>query len=234
MYVGIAYVRGGKMKKKVLLVALAAAVVLTACGEKKESKNTVVDTAVEETEDEAESDGFKKGTISENGWESEFLGLRYTVPEGMIMTTEEELNSMMGISQEILSEDFSELQLQYAEMKSVYEMMSTDETGITNVVITIEKLPTSNMEAKQYIKAVEKALSQVSTINYVVESDDEVADIAGNEWTIIKCTADYNGTSMHQKQYIRVVDDRAAAITVTYIDDTEDMAEEIMNAFEPY
>ena len=153
------------MKRKVLFMTLAMAVVLTACGgnaDKAASSNadanvsedagTAADDGAESTDDaaestdaaddvqaatadeagvgaadteaeaEAEGDGeaasgkYAKGSVSETGWESEFFGLRYTAPEGMGMSTEEELNGLMGLGQEVLSDDFSELQLKYAEL----------------------------------------------------------------------------------------------------------------------
>ena len=251
------------MKRKVLFMTLAMAVVLTACGgnaDKEASSNTETnvsedagaadDGAAEdgaadddtqtadetqaaadeagagaaETEAETESGGddtaaaagkYVKGTVTETGWESEFFGLRYTAPEGMGMSTEEELNDLMGLGQEVLSEDFSELQLKYAELTSVYEMMSV-----------------GKMDAAQYAKAIEQGLSQVTAINYTLISDDETVKIGGADYLKVSYEAESGGVSMYQDYYIAVVDNRAISLTLTYVD--ESARDNVLNAFTAY
>lgn len=261
------------MKKKVLFMTLAAAVVLTACGGNTETESADVETAVtEETdvetkdeeveepdetdEDEAEPEeavepeeeekeeaeeaaeeaagDFVKGTITENGWESEWLGLRYTTPEGMTMSTDEELNEMMGLGEEMLSEDFSELQLEYAKMASVYEMMSVDDLGITNVVVTAEKMLVSSMDAEAYADAIRQGLESVSQIDYTISEENEDVTIGGLDFIKVSSVADYSGVSMYQDYYISIIGDRAVSIAVTYVDQSADLAEQVVNAFEAY
>ncbi len=267
------------MKRKVLFMTLAMAVVLTACGgnaDKEASSNTETnvsedagaadDGAAEdgaadddtqtadetqaaaadeagagaaETEAEAENGGdtaaaagkYVKGTVTETGWESEFFGLRYTAPEGMGMSTEEELNDLMGLGQEVLSEDFSELQLKYAELTSVYEMMSVADDQTTNIVVTVEKLM-GKMDAAQYAKALEQGLSQVTAINYTLISDDETVKIGGADYLKVSYEAESSGVSMYQDYYIAVVDNRAISLTLTYVD--ESARDNVLNAFTAY
>lgn len=267
------------MKRKVLFMTLAMAVVLTACGgnaDKEASSNTEAnvsedagaadDGAAEDgaadddtqtadetqaaaadeagagaadTEAEAESGGdtaaaagkYVKGTVTETGWESEFFGLRYTAPEGMGMSTEEELNGLMGLGQEVLSEDFSELQLKYAELTSVYEMMSVADDQTTNIVVTVEKLM-GKMDAAQYAKALEQGLSQVTAINYTLISDDETVKIGGADYLKVSYEAESSGVSMYQDYYIAVVDNRAISLTLTYVD--ESARDNVLNAFTAY
>ena len=261
------------MKRKVLFLTLAMAVVLTACGgnaDKETSSNTDVnatedtsstdDTAADDdaaadtdaagddaaadtagTEDadaadtEAEAEGgeeaaagkYAKGTVTETGWESEFFGLRYTTPEGMSMSTEEELNDLMGLGQD----DFSELQLKYAELTSVYEMRSVADDQTTNVVVTVEKLM-AKMDVSKYVEALEQGLSQVSAINYTLVSDTDTVKIGDGEYTKVSYEAESSGVSMFQDYYVRIVDDRAIAITLTYVD--ESARDNVVNAFSAF
>ncbi len=268
------------MKRKVLFLTLAMAVVLTACGgnaDKETSSNTDVnatedtsstdDTAADDdaaadtdaagddaaadtadtagTEDadaadtEAEAEGgeeaaagkYAKGTVTETGWESEFFGLRYTTPEGMSMSTEEELNDLMGLGQDVLTDDFSELQLKYAELTSVYEMMSVADDQTTNVVVTVEKLM-AKMDVSKYVEALEQGLSQVSAINYTLVSDTDTVKIGDGEYTKVSYEAESSGVSMFQDYYVRIVDDRAIAITLTYVD--ESARDNVVNAFSAF
>ena len=258
------------MKKKVLFMTLAAAVVLTACGGKTETESADVETAVteeadvetegeeaeeadtadaqeaepeeaveaeeEETAEAAEeaSSDYVKGTVTENGWESEWLGLRFTTPEGMTMSTDEELNEIMGLGEEVLSEDFSELQLEYAKMSSVYEMMSADEPGLTNVMVTAEKMLVSSMDAEAYADAVRQGLESVSQIDYTISEENENVTIGGTDFVKVSAAADYSGVSMYKDYYIGIIGDRAVSIAVTYVDDTADLANQVVNAFEAY
>lgn len=266
------------MKRKVLLMALAMTVVLSACGgnsDKETSSNTDANVSEEagtedtdaaedadaadenseaedadvagedagaedadaagedaEAEDsEAAAGKYAKGTVTETGWESEFFGLRYTAPEGMGMSSEEELNELMGLGQEVLSEDFSELQLKYAELTSVYEMMSVADDQTTNVVVTVEKLM-GKMDASAYVDALEQGLSQVTAINYTLVSDDETIKIGNNDYVKVSYEAESSGVSMYQDYYVRVVDDRAIALTLTYLD--ESARDNVLNAFTAY
>lgn len=189
---------------------------------------------VEETETaeaEESTEGFAKGVMTEDGWESEWLGIRYTAPAGTAMTSEEDLNEMMGLGQEILSEDFNDLQLKYAELNTVYEMMCVSEDQVTNVMVTIEKLPIE-MEIDTYIESFEKTLSQVTTMTYSVVGKDEIITVGDKEFTRVECIADYSGVQIYQDYCLAIVEDRAVSITVTYID--EDAAENILSGFAAY
>lgn len=268
------------MKKKLAVLVLASAMMLSACGGKEtvaedveaaveetvenaeETVEEVVDdveetveevaedaeAVVEEVADDAEEAveeiveeveetveealDYTKGTLTENGWESEWLGLRFTAPEGMVMSTEEELAETMGIGQEILAQDFTEQQLAYAELATVYEMMCSDAMG-SNVILMAEKLPMT-LTADQYIEILANQMTSVTAVQYEVKSDDEVVTIGGIEFNKLACAADYEGVSLCQDYYITIKDNRAVALAVTYTDATADVSESILNGFAAY
>ncbi len=256
------------MKKKVLFVVLAVAVMLTACGgksgsremeegtspeqeagtskeiEEEESSQEMEKAAEPEAEkeesegsgkqEEAPEDKFVKGIITDTGWESEYLGMRYTLPEGMYMATEEAINDMMGLGEEALSESFSEQQLKYAKMRTVYEMMSTDATGANNVVLTVEKLPLNNMKAEVYVQSLKMQLGKVTTISYTITGDDETVSIAGKDFIKVSTQIDSEDAPLRQDYYVRVFEGRAICAVVTYSDETLELAETILNAFNEY
>lgn len=255
------------MKKKLFMLLMAMALVLTACGgnsedaeaeieeleealedaeealkdaeealaeaETEESEAVEEAEAEEETaeEDTDEAAGFAKGIMTADGWESKWLGIRYAAPSGTAMASEEDLNAMMGLGQEMLSEDFNELQLKYAELNTVYEMMCASEDQVTNVMVTIEKLPVS-MDIDTYISSFEKTLSQVTTMTYTIVGKEETLTVGDRDFTRVECVADYNGVEIYQDYCLTIVDDRAVSITVTYMD--EDAAENILSGFSAY
>ena len=238
------------MKKKIFMLLAAMVLMLTACNKteavitKETEKATEAEaeeavkkaeTALEETEDaleEAEAaEEFTKGELTAEGWESKWLGIRYMAPSDTAMATEEELNSMMGLGQEVLSEDFNDLQLQYAELTTVYEMMCMSQDQVTNIMVTIEKLPIA-MDIDTYISSFEKTLSRVSAMTYTVVGSDEVIKLGERKFTRVKCVADYNGVEIYQDYCIAIVEDRAVSVTVTYLDEVA--AENILSGFEAY
>ena len=234
------------MKKKIYMLLMAMVLIFTACGGAEtaevtdavadEAEDAVKETVAGEAEDavketEEAEDGFAKGILTADGCESEWLGIRYTAPVGTAMSSEEDLNAMMGLGQEILSEDFNDLQLKYAELTTVYEMMCASEDQVTNVMVTIEKLPVQ-MDIDTYITGFEHTLSQVTTMTYTVVDKEEVFTVADKDFARIECIADYNGVEICQDYCLAIVDDRAVSITVTYLDEVA--AENILRGFGAY
>ncbi len=202
----------------------------------EEAKAEEENAAKEEKKTEAEeetADEYIKGIITENGWESEWIGIRYTTPEGMNMSSEEELDEVMGLGKEVLADDYTERQLAYAEMVSVYEMMSVDEAGATNVFVTVEKLP-KTLTTEEFVDLMINNLECVTAIQYEISSRDEMVTIGAREFNKVACKADYQGVAMCQDYYTTVIGDRAVTIAITYIDMTDDLAQEVFDAFGAY
>ena len=81
---------------------------------------------------------YEKGTITDTDFQSEWLNLKFTPPENIIMNSEEELQSVMKQGQDTLEEssslDFSDDDLS----GTVYEMMASSEAGFPNVSLVVE------------------------------------------------------------------------------------------------
>ncbi len=241
------------MKKKILLLTLATTIVLTACGGNAKDESADVDTMVAEDsanvtvedvvateEPEIEEpevvepvDDYVKGIITETGWESQWLDLRYTAPEGMEMASEAELNKLMGLGEQLDSEDYEQLQREYANLYLVQEMRSVDGNG-TSVFVTVEKSSSSSLTAEKYIDALSKSLALASAIQYEIPESPETVDIAGKDFLKLAVSADFNGKKSYQDYYVRVRNKRILHIIVTYNEDTVELAEHIVNGFTAY
>ena len=93
------------MKKKFLtvLLAVATAAALYGCGPDEggntqtqagtQAEETVKDTAKETEAAETEAP-YEKGTVSDAGFESEWLNIRFTATENDVMATQEEIDSL--------------------------------------------------------------------------------------------------------------------------------------------
>lgn len=248
------------MKKKLIVLCMVAALTLSACGSKaeevkvapalaeveetveakaqeeevtlEEEAESVTEEIVEETTmEESQKPEYTKGILTETGWESQWLGMRYVVSDGAVMSTEEELNAAMGIGQEMLSDDFSEMQLKYAELNTVYEMMCTGADQVTNLSVSVENVML-DMDTDTFVSVFKNTLSEVSAMTMTIVNEGEDVVVAEKEFKKLQCEVDYEGMSIFQDYYLAMKDSRAISIVVTYLDEAE--AEKLLNGFQTY
>ena len=198
------------MKKRLLaLMLVVAAVLMTACGGK----------------------AYTPGTFTDTGYESEFLGFRYTTPDGCVLATEDELSQLMGMSLDAAGDDFTELQKKYAELTTIYEMMIADATGAANANIVLEK---TNLSFSKYLEAFKEQLNGLTSMSITLKDDGQEVDLAGATYTKLTADVEANGFVMCQEYYLRKVGDRMMCITVTYADGFEAEKDAILNGFAAY
>lgn len=198
------------MKKKILALMVAMVTVLmTACG----------------------GASYTPGVFTETGFESEFLGLRFTTPDGFALATEEELSEMMGMSLDNL-ENVSDLQKKYAELVTIYEMMVTDETGTVNAQIILEK---TGVSVGTYMDAFTSQLAEsMQGMNVTLDEDSEEVEFAGATYTKLSADIESYGIILTQDYYFRKVGDRMMCLCVTYMEGMEAERDAIMNGFAAY
>ena len=204
------------MKKKLLLILLllCSLFLVASCG----------------GDDEQAANPYERGTVSDEGFESEWIGLKWSKPEEMVMMTDEELDTLMEESLGIaFGEDGEEL-LDYAQLTSVYEMMATTLTGTPNIIILTEKLALQNISESQYLEAVEEGLAY-SEGEYV-GGDIETTTIAGLDFTVQPYSVSMQGVDILQKYFVRKQDDRMISIIITYF--AEDDCQTLLDCFEAF
>jgi len=249
--------------KKILLSALALAMallLLTACNTKQPESETpepVIESSEPSPEPETEpthepedeiggegaepdvqdtedSSGYKKGSTTDTTFESEYLDLRFTLPEGFVMATDEDLQMMMGLATELTELD-ADL-VEYANITTVYEMMASDITSGTNVIVFVEKLSFSNLTAEQYLTALKAQLEMLT--NPVYELDDEISsvEIAGQSYQQMSASTIMYGMVMTQTYTVRKIDGRMVGfiITNTSAEGEMDIADALMAGFTKY
>ena len=87
---------------------------------------------------DASDSPYEKGTITDTDFQSEWLNLKFTPPETVVMNTEEELQSVMKQGQTTL-EEASGVELgEDALSGTVYEMMASSISGFPNVSLVVE------------------------------------------------------------------------------------------------
>lgn len=198
------------MKKRLLaLMLVVAAVLMTACGGK----------------------AYTPGTFTDTGYESEFLGFRFTTPDGFALATEEELSQLMGMSLDAMGDDVTEVQKKYAELTTIYEMMVSNETGVANANVVLEK---TNVSLSKYIEAFKSQLDGLSAMTVNLKGDTEEVELAGETYTKMTADVETNGFTLYQEYYLRKVGDRMMVMTVTWADGVEDDKAAILDGFAAY
>lgn len=189
--------------------------------------------AVESGDDESgEADSaYVKGVTTDNGWESEYWNLRFTAPEGVFMLSDEGMEALMGIGEDIISENYSEKQREYLEMTSLYEMLGTNAEGDANVAVTVEKLMVRGMDTEDYKKAALLHLRMIQEPVYEILDDSGTAEIAGETFAVVNTRVD-SGGEYFQDYYFRVSGDRALIITITYAEATSEQAAALLGGFD--
>ena len=144
--------------------------------------------------------GFSVGTKTDKEYESEWFGLRYTLPEDFIMQSEDEME---------------EAGMKSGDDTIIYDMVAVSSEDSSNIIIMEEKLP-SVAEEMEEGDFTEVFLSMFNTLGAdVKEKDLKEKKIAG----VKMVCAEYEISSAKQTVYLKVADDHLGAIVITYADD---------------
>lgn len=200
------------MRKRLLAMALVLATLLmTACGGSGKS--------------------YTPGTFTSNGYETEFLGFRFTTPDGFVLSDEEELSQMMGMALDLMGDDVTEVQKKYAELTTIYELVVADSLGAANANITLEK---TSVSVDKYIELFKEQVTSMTAMSVSLNDTEEKVTLAGAEYTKLSASVASSGMVLNQEYYMRKVGDRMMCLTLTWVDGYEDEKEAILNGFAAY
>lgn len=229
-----------KQENRMILIALTYAENGEEAGEyllsqfdSYDSERTALPTSVPKPEDT-----YVKGTITEDGFESEWIGLSFQVPEGMIMATQEEMDALMQQGTEsIFGEKVASGIVDYACYNMVYEMQATYAIGAPSVQILVEKASYRGMTAEAYADLWLDTLQLVENKGVVCTVHDTLSNVelAGQEYMSMTVELDYAaGAVVKQRYYIREKDGRMIVIALTYVDELENYLQEVLDGFSAY
>lgn len=177
---------------------------------------------------------YAKGTITDTAFESEFVGVRFELPEGMIMATVEDMDAMIDFGAELVYKDADKKVLDYAKANLVYEMMAADVGGIPNVTVLVEKIPLSNMTEEQYLDNAKGQFQAVGEMIYEVEEGYTDTEIAGQSYKTLTVSLSAQGMTVVQKMMVRKADSRMIVFALTYLGDDEASGKTLLDQFKPY
>ncbi len=198
------------MKKLSLLVLIFALVSLSAVSCGKEPVDTP----------------FSPGTVADNVYTSDWLGLTFTPSEDMELSGVTELLSFTDIDADAyyIDEATGEEVLDYSMIPTAYEMLATDMETEGSVLI-MAQYADEEMTVDSYILDVKSQLdeqlaleSDMGSANYAELTEKK---LAGRTYTVFTYTVESYGVTLSQTMYIDKIEDRIANICFTYGDTAE-------------
>lgn len=189
----------------------------------EDTANTNEDTTPETSNTESE---ISMGNWNESVYTNDFLNLKYTLPEGWISYSDEEIAKLMNVSSELAfgEKDFIK---EIAKLTSVYYLFTQSPTNGNNVSVLTEK-PLVDVTVEYYINQLKTQLAAMTTIKYEI-GETSTSKIGDKDVTVLSVSApDYN---LLQKYYVYKVDEYFVGIVATS-STGEDGINEIISCFE--
>lgn len=222
------------MKKAIkiaLIILLIASMlfVLTACG--KEGEKTTNDNTTNITNEQPAQEQkveFSMGEWNNNVYTNNFLGLKFSLPQGWTYSSDEEIAEMMNLGIELLNDD-QKAAAELSKLTSVYYIAANNPNTGDSVAVMSEK-PSMDVTTEFYINQLKSHLSTVESVNYEIGeiSKEKVAD---REYDTIIATTNVSGIKVAQKYYVYKMDEYFVAIIVTSVTG-EDGIKDIIKSFE--
>ncbi len=156
---------------------------------------------------------YEIGTNSASGWQSSWIGLQYKPSSSMVMATNEEIEKMMELGADVMFEENGKQMIDWAKVTTAYEMMATNPTNNSNVIVCAEKVALSNMTVTQYLDTVKSQLGSVYTS--VSFSEPTSQDVGGISFTRVDVKTTYMGVNINQTYMVTKMHDRMISLIFT-------------------
>lgn len=177
---------------------------------------------------------YEKGILTETTYESEYLNLRFELPEGFNMGIKSIVDDFAEFEDEIIYQDADNTIIDFTKANVVYEMYADTPDIYPSVYLMTEKLPSQNTTVKQYLNYIDKKFTGGEDLGYTIESKRGAAVVAGQSYTRMNLEINYLGIEVLQYFLTRKIDDRAVSFIVTYKKGTEAEADRLLSAFSEY
>ncbi|MCM1038652.1 MAG: hypothetical protein NC434_04950 [Ruminococcus sp.] len=182
----------------------------------------------EEQEATASSGRYERGNVTDTSYESEWIGLRYDLPDGFTMATEEEMDAVLQLGSEMIYEDNADMIVDYSKMVLVYEMMAMDSTN-NSVTVLVER---TSLKPEEYAGALEAQMALVDGVSIEKVDEDTDAQLGGVDFYRYCYEMNYNGVTVYQDYYMAPRNGRMIQVLVSYAD--KSVRDTMVDGFAPY
>lgn len=184
---------------------------------KKKSSKKSKDTNVE----------YEKGKLTDTTYESEFINVKFTLPQNYIMANSNDLDDQMeaiydqmGLGDYIISS---------AASRTSLEMSVFNKNGFPAMNVMVEKI-LRNMDEETYMEVLKSNFNSANGV-YFILGNTTSSKIAGKKYQCLPMTISVGNYQVHEDFYIRKQDDRIIAFIIAYTSDTASQADTLLNAF---
>lgn len=204
-----------------LLLAVLMVAALAACGGEPAS--------TEEPKTDKNAD-FIRGVWVDNVYSNEFLDLSFTMPEGWVSASDEELAEIMGVVLD-QTQDTNAISKEFLSAKVIFDMMAQDATYGTNITLQAENMALtlggSSYTEEEYVK---QTVSQLEKQGLTCDLSDEVTETTIGSITYKTFNATLYDGAMAQRYLVSVVGKYMVFLTVSYAPEFADI-DTIMGQF---
>jgi len=221
------------MKKKIALLMVMTTLVLTACGTPTQDADTdqPQSSVVESTEEtpssgeevqeeestEPKAQAYVPGTLTDNKFESPYVGYTFTAPEGTTFLTAEELAAENGIDADTLAAGGEALAEAYAQAASIIEFNASTAFG-SNVYMQIAPMLTMGISLEEYTQIVLDEITGMEEINCTIVEEAQIIDFIGRECSKTLISIDMEGLILKQQYIMFLEPTYTGTIVITYVD----------------
>ena len=203
--------------KKILMCLLAVAMVIAMAGCDLLSSPDPENIRGNQTEEKE----LSLGTVSGKKYESEFIGIGYTLPEGWSFYTDEEIKEMNNFVEDKADQDYLDL-LKNATV--IYDMAAASPSQTDNVIVTLEKKPNAQLNKLDLAQTLEASFnmskSSLENMGYRnITHEVTTLTIDGETFTAMHITATLSGMTMNQTSIAIKCNGYLAALAVTTFDE---------------
>ncbi len=206
------------MKKLLaLLLALMMVFSFAACGEKETADNKT---------DAGDKSSFTFGTVENNVYENEFIGIGCELPSAWTFYSEEDIMELNNITMSYMDEDFQEA-IENATL--LYDMYAQSSNGLNNINVVLQKIPQIQLDTLDLEDTFELGFNQAKTalenMGYTnVSFKGEKRKVCGKEMPIGVITSQIGGMPLTQLQFAIKCDGYLASVTISdYTSDGSDL-----------
>lgn len=179
---------------------------------------------------EATETGIARGTWTDGVYTHDYAQLTFTLPEGWIAATDEDIASLMGQSVEILG-DKQQWMIESAKLTTIYDMMAQDPATGNNALVMFENLSLSpgglDISEEDYLEIAEGQMSQMESMDYTF-SEPYNATVNGVKYLIVR--ADEANNNFSQYYLMHKQDKYMVGIIISIFDGTD--IDDILPLFE--
>lgn len=165
--------------------------------------------------------GLDRGTWTGNVYTNAFASIQFTLPEGWVAATDEEIAALMGQAADLFT-DRQKWLVESAKLTTIYDMMVQDPVTMNNVAVMFENLSLSpggtKVTEEDYLEIVTNQLAALETMTYTFDEPSKTT-VNGVVYDTVRAVEE--NVNITQYYMVRKQDNYMVALIITTTDDTK-------------